>query len=125
MNSLIFVNSTDITPYINWKTYKSSHEKMYESWKDGNYVEHRIFIRERLLVSFDVWLCGINDMDTDAFFELWNGAVNNYIITLGVYDQLTNSIQAINAYYNITPSDHKEMMNGNYFDVFHIEVTER
>lgn len=125
MNSLVFIGSTDITPYINWKTYKSSHENMYESWQDGNYVEHRICVRERLIVSFDVWLCGINNMNTDAFFALWNSAVTNHIITLGVYDQLTNSIQAINAYYEITPAEHKEMVNGNYFDVFHIEVTER
>lgn len=125
MNSLIIVNNTDITPYIDWKTYQSAEEQMYESWRDGNYVEHRIYTRSRLKCSFKVWLCGMNDMDTDAFMALWEGAVNNNVIMLAAYDQNANSMKLINAYYTITPSDHKEMMNGNYFDVFNIEVVER
>ena len=125
MNSLVTIGTTDITPYINWETYKMVSESMYESWKDGNFVEHRIYTRTRLSGSFDVWLCGMNGMDTDAFITLWNSAVNNNTITLGVYDQTSNSMKAIQAFFVITPSKHKEMVNGSYFDVFHIEVTER
>ena len=75
--------------------------------------------------SFEVWLCGMDGMDTDAFIALWNSAVSNHIVTLGVYDQASNSTKAINAYYTIEPVKHNEMINGNYFDVFKIEVTER
>lgn len=125
MNTLCVIGNTDITPYINHGTYKTEHDNMSESWKDGNYVEHRVYIRSRLIVKFDVWLCGLNGMDTEAFFDLWNSAVDNNKITLGVYDHIAHSMKAITAYYDITPSDHKEMMNGNYFDVFTIGLTER
>lgn len=125
MNTLVVVNGTDITPYINWKTYKMEREDLCSTWRDGNYVEHRIYARSHLKGKFDVWLCGMNDIDTDAFLELWNGAVNNHVITLGVYDQTTNSMKTINAYYEMKPKKHLEMNNGNYYDVFEIEVEER
>lgn len=125
MNTLVIVNETDITPYIDWKSYKISSEEMYESWQDGNYVEHRIYTRSRMSGSFKVWLCGINGMDTDAFMQLWNGATVNHVTTLAVYDQVSNSMKAITAYCEIIPADHQEMINGNYFDVFTIKVKEQ
>ena len=125
MNTLVVVNNTDITPYIDWSTYKVQPKEEYESWQDGNHVEHRIYTRSRLQGSFNVWLCGINDMDTDAFMALWKGAVHNNVVTLGVYDQVENRMRAIEAYYDITPSKHNEMINGSYFDVFKIEVYEK
>ena len=125
MNTLVVVNNVDITPYMDWKSYKVAPKEDYEKWQDGNYVEHRIYTRSRLQGSFNVWLCGMNDMDTDAFMELWNGAVHNHVVTLGVYDQTQNRMRAIEAYYEITPSKHREMVNGNYFDIFKIEVYEK
>lgn len=125
MNTLVIVNGTDITPYIEWKSYKISATEMFESWRDGNYVEHRVYTRSRMQGSFKVWLAGVDDMDTDAFMALWNGATNNHITTLAVYDQTSNSMKAIEAYCDITPSSHKEMVNGDYFDIFTIKVEER
>jgi len=125
MNTLVVVGGVDITPYIDWKNYKIVPEEKYESWQDGNYVEHRIYTRTRMTGSFKVWLCGMDDMDTDAFMALWNSATNNHITTLAVYDQTSNSMKAINAYCDITPNAHKEMINGNYFDTFTIKVEER
>lgn len=125
MNTLAVIADTDITPYINHKTYSMKHNDQYESWIDGNFVEHRVYIRSRLEGSFDVWLCGMNGMDADAFLDLWNSAVSNHVITMGVFDNTTNHFRAIEAYYEISPSKHQEMMNGNYFDVLKIKVTER
>ena len=125
MNTLVIVNNTDITPYIDWASYALASQDIFQSWTDGNFVEHRIYSRARISGSFRVWLCGKNGMDVDAFMELWNSATNNHITTLGVYDNVSNSIKAINAYCNIIPQSHREMVNGNYFDILTIEVTER
>lgn len=125
MNTLVIVNNTDITPYIDWASYALASQDIFQSWTDGNFVEHRIYSRARISGSFRVWLCGKNGMDVDAFMELWNAATNNHITTLGVYDNVSNSIKVINAYCNIIPQSHREMVNGNYFDILTIEVTER
>lgn len=125
MNSLCFLGSTDITPYINWESYKIQTEDMYESWRDGNYVEHRIQIRTRLTGSFDVWLCGMNNMDTDTFLALVESATDEGIITMTLYDQTKNELKTIRGYVHIVPKSHNEMINGNYFDVYTVEVNER
>lgn len=125
MNRLVIVNGTDITQHIDWESYSLEPEELYESWRDGNYVEHRVYTRSHMVGSFRVWLCGINGMDLDAFLTLWKAATVNHITTLAVYDNTTNSMKAINAYCEIKPDDHKQMMNGKFWDVLTIEVTER
>lgn len=125
MNTLVIVNGTDITPYMDHKSYNMVLNDVYKSWTDGNEVEHRVYVRSKMKGSFRVWLCGKDDMDIDAFMELWNAATTNHVTTLGVYDIINNEIKAINAYCKITPSTHKVMANGEYWNVIEIEVTER
>lgn len=125
MNTLAVINGIDITPYMDWGKFKIKPEEVYESWEDGNRVEHRIYTRTKLSGSFNVWLCGINGMDTNAFKTLIGNATNNHVTTMGLYDQTTNSLKAINAFIHLEPVEHKEMVNGDYFDVFKVEVQER
>lgn len=122
---LVTINGTDITEYINPKTYKMNAEKSYESWLDGNYREHRIYTRTKVKGSFDVALYGQNNMLTQNFLDLWNGAVVNEIATMGVYVQNTNKFQMIEAYFELDGKFHREMINGNYCDVLTIKITER
>lgn len=125
MNTLVVVNDTDITEYVNWKTYSVYADEKYEAWEDGNFVEHRVYTRSKLKGSFTVWLCEAGGMSTDDFLELWNGAVQNNVVTIGLFDMASNSMKAIEAYYDIKPSKHRELSDGQYFDLFKIEVTER
>lgn len=125
MNTLVVVNEVDITPYINWKTYDIKPQDEYEEWKDGNKVKHRIYSPSKIAGSFDVWLCGWNNMDADAFIALINNATENHVTTMAVYDQTTNSMSAIEAYCKLVPKEHKEMMTGDYWDVYTVEVQQR
>lgn len=124
INNLVIIDGVDISPNV--KKYSIKPDKNYKSWEDGNNVEHRIYTRTRLTGSFEVWLCGVGDyLSLDDFLELWNGAVNNNVITLGLYDQTSNSVKAVNAYFDILPSSHRELSEGLYFDVLKIEVDEK
>lgn len=125
MNTLVVINETDITPYINWKTYSIKPEDVFEEWTDGNKVKHRIYTDPKISGSFDVWLCGWNDMDADAFITLFDNATNNHVTTMAIYNQVKNSVEAIEAYCRLIPKEHKEMMNGDYFDVYTVEVQQR
>lgn len=122
---LVQIGLTDITQYINQSSYKMNSEAQYESWQDGNFVEHRVYIRKRIKGSFDVALYGKNGMDTAAFMQLWNGAVEDNIIALDVYLQNEDRMEAIDAYFEITGSTHKELNNGGFLDILTIEVEER
>lgn len=122
---LVLVNNVDITEYINPKTYKMNAEKTYESWLDGNYREHRIYTRERIKGSFEISLYGQNNMLTQNFLDLWEGGVNRNVVTLLVYVQNTNQMEAIEAYFDFSGKFHREMINGNYCDVLTINILER
>ena len=133
MNTLVTIANTDITPYIDWNSYKMEQKPSYESWKDGNYIEHRIYVRTRLEGSFKVWLCGMpipdsdDKMDSEEFLGLVASATANYVTTLSVFDQTSGSqtLQTIQAYLDITPGKHKEMINGEYYETFTIKVTQK
>lgn len=125
MNTLVVVDNTDITPWIVPDSYKLVPTEKYESWEDGNYVEHRIYTRTKITGTFNVWTAEARGMDTDAFMEHWNNATHNKITTLGVYDNVENRMRAIEAYCHITPDKHKDLAGGKFYDVFKIEVNER
>ena len=125
MNTLVVVDNTDITPWIVPDSYKLVPTEKYESWEDGNYVEHRIYTRTKITGTFNVWTAESRGMDTDAFMEHWNNATHNKITTLGVYDNVENRMRAIEAYCHITPDKHKDLAGGKFYDVFKIEVNER
>ncbi len=122
---LVVVNSVDITEHINPTSYKMNAKKKYESWLDGNYREHRIYTRTRVQGSFEVALYGKDGMLTQDFLDLWNGAVTNNIVTLLVYVQNTNQMEAIEAYFEFEGDFHREMINGDYCDRITIEITEK
>lgn len=122
---LVTVNNVDITKYINPKTYKMNAEKEYESWLDGNYREHRIYTRIRIKGSFEVALYGQDNMLTQDFLDLWNDAVENEIVTMLVYVQNTNKMEAIEAFFEFDGKFHREMINGNYCDILTVKITER
>lgn len=122
---LAMINGIDITDYINEKTYKMNQGKVYESWQDGNYREHRIYTRTRITGSFEVALYGKNAMLTQDFLDLWNSAVNNNVITILVYVQNTNKNELIEAYYEFEGTFHRKLLNGKYCDVLNVTIEER
>lgn len=122
---LVLINGVDLTPYINPKTYNMNAIKKYESWEDGNWIEHRIYQRAKIQGSFDVVLYGGNNMTTSNFLETWNGAVNNEVVIIKVFVQNTNTFELIEAYFDFDGKFHREMINGEYCDKLTIKIMER
>lgn len=122
---LVSVNGVDVTEYINPKNYKMNADKPYISWEDGNFKEHRVYPRSKVKGSFEVALYGQNGMLTQNFLDLWNEAVENEIVTMLVYVQNTNKMEAIEAYFEFDGKFHREMINGNYCDILTVKITER
>ena len=125
MNTLVVVDNVDITPWIVPDSYKLVPTEAYESWQDGNYVEHRVYTRTRMTGTFNVWTAEPRGMDTDALMEHFTNATHNKVTTMGVYDNVENRMRAIEAYCHITPDKHKDLAGGKFYDVFKIEVYER
>ena len=122
----VVVNNTDITNYIVEGSYKMDSSDTYESWRDGNMKEHRIIVSQKISGKFQV-VCSnrSNSITLANFLTLWNGAVSNGVVTLGVYVLDTNSFEAIEAYYEIENVKHDRAGDGSFIDVLEITITER
>lgn len=126
MQTHVVVNNTDITPYIVDGSYKINAEDSSESWEDGNKVEHRIVVKEKVKGSFEVVCSNRTGSITLAnFLSTWNGAVSNKVVTLGCRVLNTGAFEAINAYFKIENTLHDLAADGSFIDKLKITITER
>lgn len=123
MKTHIVVNDTDLTPYVVDGSYNIKSSDTYESWQDGNKKEHRIIITSKVNGSFQI-ACG-GDLTLSEFLEVWNSAVNNGILRIGLYVTNTNTFEAIECYFEIDPEDHILTAGGKWIDVLSIKIEER
>lgn len=122
---LCTVNGVDLTPFIDKETYSVNSEPMYESWQDGNFVEHRIYARTKIKGTFEVNLFGFKSMTYATFLTNWNAAVTNNVVTIGLRVGNDNSFQAISAYYTFSSVEHKELLDGTIYDKVTVTIEER
>lgn len=119
---LLTVNGKDLTRYIDKDTYQVNAEDVYESWLNANFVERRIIVRQRVKGSFTI-KCG-NGLTYASFLSTWMGAVDNGVVTLGVFVQSNNKFEAIEAYYKFEGSRHVEHSNGAVYDEVTVTIEE-
>lgn len=122
----IIIGQTNITGYIVADTYKMDAKAQYESWRDGNYVEHRIIVTEKVEGSFDVVCSNLDGSITLAdFMDIIGDAENNGVITCNVYVTNKGASEAIDAYYEVTSKEHTLKADGTFVDVITVALKER
>lgn len=125
MTGQAIIGSTDISNLIVDGTYKMDLEPSYQSWEDGNYVEHRIYARQKIRGEFDVALGSKTGKTMAQFMTILNGATTNNV-TLGAF-YVTNkgTVEAVNAYVKLENKEHILTADGSFIDVVSVEITER
>lgn len=122
----IIIGQTNISDYIVHDTYKMDSKAQYESWKDGNYVEHRIIITEKVEGEFNVVCSNLNGSITlENFMDIISDADNNGVITCNVYVTNKGVMEAIDAYYTIENESHTMKADGTFVDVLKVALKER
>ena len=124
--SLAVVNSTDITNYIIKDTYEVNSEPVYTSWEDANYVEHRVYVRDKVRGSFEVITFGTTPRTAlVAFLDILNAATSNNVLTIGLYVENEGTFQALNCFYTVESTQHSVTDDGRYVDRAKISIEER
>ena len=124
--SLAVVNSTDITDYIIKDTYEVNSEPVYTSWEDANYVEHRVYVRDKVRGSFEVITFGTTPRTAlVAFLDILKAATSNNVLTIGLYVENEGTFQAINCFYTVESTQHSATDDGRYVDRAKISIEER
>jgi hypothetical protein len=124
--SLVVVNSTDITNYIIKDTYEVNSEPVYTSWEDGNYVEHRVYPRDKVRGSFEIITFGATPRTAFvAFLNILKAATTNHVLTIGLYVQNEGVFRALNCFYTVESTQHAVTDDGRYVDRAKISIEER
>lgn len=124
--SLAVVNSTDITDYIIKDTYEVNTEPVYTSWEDANYVEHRVYVRDKVRGSFEVITFGTTPRTAlVAFLNILKAATSNNVLTIGLYVENEGTFQALNCFYTVESTQHAVTEDGKYVDRAKISIEER
>ena len=124
MNGVAIIGNTDITNLIVDGSYKMDNETQYESWKDGNYVEHRSSRRTKLKGTFDVCLSPKTGTTLSQFHSLVENATGSAGTIIGAfYCTNTGAVKAVNAFVHLESSEHILTTNG-WIDVLTVEVQE-
>lgn len=124
--TLAIVNGTDITDYIIKDTYEMNSEPVFTSWEDGNYVEHRVYVRDKVKGKFEIITFGETPRTAlvDFLNILHGGAVNN-VLTAGLYVQNEGTFQALSCFYSVESTQHAVTTDGRYVDRAVINIEER
>lgn len=124
MTGQAIIGSTDISNLIVDESYKMDNESQYESWEDGNYVEHRSGRRNKLKGSFDVCLCEKTGMTLSQLNTLIEGLTHpNGTVTSAFYVTNTGSVKAVNAFIHLKNSE-CILTNVGFINVVTVEVQE-
>lgn len=126
MQTHLVINGVDYTPFIVDGSYKINTVDQYESWKDGNMVEHRIVVSEKVSGSVQI-LCSEegNWPEVDDFISDLSAATNNYVMTCLVYVPSLGATKAIECYYDNENVSHIKSSGGKFTDIFELKITER
>ena len=122
----IIIGQTNITDYIVNDSYTMDASQVYETWQDGNYVEHRVIIAEKVQGSFEV-VCSekTGSITLADFTDIIETAADNGVITCNVYVTNKGVSEAIDAYYTIENKQHTLTADGGFVDVLEITLKER
>lgn len=126
MKSHVIVGEHDLTNYIVNDSYEINAKDVFESWKDGNMVEHRVIVSTKVEGSFEI-VCSDRggDITLATFLGYWNEVVNNGVATIGVYVPSKDTTELIECYFSIDSSKHIKDSNDNFVDVLKITIKER
>ncbi len=125
MSEILFkISSYDMTKYVVKSTYDVNTEPEFESWRDGNFHEHRIYVRDRIKGSFDVIFFGNDNTPYDNFITRLSNATNNRLSTITVYVENEASLTQIQAYIHITAEQHAICDDGRVVNKMTLNIEE-
>ena len=117
-------DATDITSYINYKSYKVDSVPVEHVWTDANYVTHTDELRRRIEGSFD--LAFTSDTDYNSFLSSLSSAKSGNLLSIQVYvGSDINSMQTIICTYKIETKSRRESDLGYVVTILTMSIKQR
>lgn len=126
MSTVFFkIGNTDLTSYVDVQSYAVNKEDVYDSWTDGNWIDHREIARQRRSGTFSLGFA------TAAAFTAWTTLLSSaktaggyYAVT--AYINNTGSSDSFNAFLDVSnPEDKWDLAHSRHWLVASVTLTER
>lgn len=103
---LFRIDETDLTGFVENGSYSVENKKEYEEWKDGNYISHRIYTRNRIGGTLNI-ICSPRTIDKDDFLTLLSENTHDNLLSCLVYVANEDRMEAIDCFYSIKAKNFK------------------
>ena len=124
MSILFKINTTDLSTFDYKPEHKVNRTDVFESWTDGNWIEHRQLLRTR--ISGQVTLRFTQPTDYSAFVALLTSertADGYYLIT--VWCSNTNTSETLNAFLEVEGTTRWDVTTPRVYNGVTIKITGR
>lgn len=126
MSSPIFfqLGSTDLSPDADVQNWKVNQVDVWQEWTDGNWIQHRDVVRQRIQGTFQLGFQ--TSASWDAFTALLAAARNAAgYYTVKVYVNNTASSETIDAFLEISAANKWDLVNFRFWRVVSVTLTQR
>lgn len=125
MNMMFFkIGSTDLSQYADIQNYNINEADVFQSWTDGNWIDHRDMVRTRITGTV---LLGFKTAASWSAFQTLLASQRNaagyYPVTL--YVNNTGTTETIDAFLDMTNATKWDLVNDRFWRVQTVTVTER
>lgn len=123
-NVFFKIANTDLTRFEDIQNHAVDREDIFETWTDGNWIDHRVIVRTR--ISGKVTLGFSDAADFTAFVNLMQTAKTAdgyYPVT--VYCRNTGTTETFNAFLDVAGGDKWDLKNGRQWQTATVTITGR
>jgi hypothetical protein len=118
------IGLNDLTPYMDYQKYSMNNVPVYQTWTDGNMIEHRNSIRTRIEGSFQ--LIYTSTADFNSFLTLMSSAIqSNGYYSVSAYVQNTNSTESFEAFIEYDSESRFDFTNSREYHLVKMKVRQR
>lgn len=118
------IGTSDLSENMDYQNYSMNDFPIFQSWTDGNMVEHRNSVRSRISGAFD--LAFYSDQDFNSFLTLMSSAIQSdgyYSVT--AYVQNTNSTETFDAFIEYDSESKFDFANSREYHLVKMNVRQR
>lgn len=118
------IGSTDLTAYADIQNYDVNKVDVYQSWTDGNWIDHREIVRTR--IQGTVTLGFKKTSDWNAFLTLLQSQRDEAgFFPVTAYVNNTGTTEEIDAFLDLAGSGKWDILNSRFWRVITISVAQR
>lgn len=118
------IGTTDLSEYMDYQNYSMNSLPVFQSWTDGNMIEHRNSVRSRISGSFQ--LAFAKSTDYASFLTLMSSAMEtNGYYSVSAYVQNTNTVEDFEAFIEYDSESKFDFTNLRQYHLVNMNISQR